>query len=75
MQIWTPTEQPKDEGEFDVHFNPGGKSDPFTVIRLSEQGGSALCMQSVDECDRLIRAATKARELLATAAAREGESK
>ena len=65
MQVWTPSASPRDEGEFHVHLNPG-KSDghPFTVIGLSEDDGTAPCMQTVADCDRLIKAAVEAKRLL-----------
>ena len=63
MQIWTPAEQPHDNGEFAVRFNRGN-GQPFAVITLSVQGNTELCMQSPGDCDRLIKAAAEARSLL-----------
>jgi hypothetical protein len=72
MQIWTP-EPDVGDGEFAVRLNPGEASrNPFAVIDLSEDGGTALVMQSAEECDRLIRAAEAAKQLLT---AGEGEGK
>ena len=63
MQIWTPAEQPHDNGEFAVRFNRGN-GQPFAVITLSVQGNTELCMQSPGDCDRLIKAAAEAKYLL-----------
>lgn len=63
MQVWTPSAQPKDEGEFEVRLNPGdGK--PFAIINLAEYGETALNMQTVADCDRLIKAAALAKSML-----------
>ena len=63
MQIWTPTQQPRQDGEFAVHLNPGN-GEPFAVIALSRDGQSALTMESAADCDRLVRAAVQAKSLL-----------
>ena len=65
MQIWTP-EPTVDDGEFAVRPNPGAPGHrPFAVIDLSESGATALLMHSPADCDRLIRAAQAAKQLLA----------
>lgn len=65
MQVWTPSAQPKDDGEFDVRLNPGTKSGgPFAIIGLSEDGMTALTIESPADCDRLIKAVIQAKSML-----------
>ena len=63
MQIWTPIEQPHDNGEFTVRLNTAGAR-PFAIIRLSEDGETALTMDNPGDCDRLIKAVVRAKDLL-----------
>ena len=63
MQVWTPSTRPRNDGVFAVDLNPGdGK--PFAIISLSEDGTTALVIQSVYDADRLIRAAAEAKDQL-----------
>lgn len=70
MQIWTPSADVRDEGDFHVRLNPApttGK--PFAAVQLSEDHHTQLIVQSVADADRLIRAAIEAKRLLIEAAA------
>ena len=63
MQIWYPGWTVRDDGDYGVTFNSGNEN-PFAIIRLSEDGNTALIVQSPEEADRLIKAAVKAKQLL-----------
>lgn len=63
MQVRTPSAWPRDDGDFTVTHNPG-RGNPFTEITLDEDGLLKLIMTSVDDCDRLIKAAVTSRDLL-----------
>lgn len=63
MQIWYPGPEVRDDGDYAVTRNPG-KSHPFVIITLSDDGRTALIVQSAEEADRLIKAAVKAKRLL-----------
>ena len=73
MQIWAPRPESRDDGEFAVHLNPG-QGEPFVVIELSEDRQTALIIQSIGECDRLLAAVTRAKSLLNTAPPAQGAS-
>lgn len=63
MQVITPGAWPRDDGDFAVDVN-GGKGKPFATIYLDEERRLKLNMQSVDDCDRLMKAAAAAKNLL-----------
>lgn len=63
MQVRTPGAWPRDEGDFAVRGN-GGNGDPFATISLDEDGKLQLVMASPEDCDRLIRAAAAAKDMI-----------
>ena len=52
------------EGELRVVLNPGS-GEPFAVIFLDEYGGEYIAIDSPADADRLIRAADRAKAMLA----------
>jgi hypothetical protein len=64
MQIWYPGPEVRDDGDYAVRPNPGSNGRPFAVITLSEDGQTALVVQSAQEARRLIKAACEALRLL-----------
>jgi len=65
MQIHVPTARPKQNDEFTVYLNQPGQ---FAVISLSDDGLTRIYLESPEDCDRLIRAACDAKNLLRDAA-------
>lgn len=64
MQIWYPGYEIRKDGDFAVTHNSNKGGRPFAVINLSEDGVTALVVQSAKEADRLIAAAVEAKRLL-----------
>jgi hypothetical protein len=63
MQIMERGHYPRSTGDYAVKLNPG-RGVPFAQITLDERGELALNMLSVDDCDRMIKAAAAAKTLL-----------
>jgi hypothetical protein len=63
MQIIERGSYPRSTGDYTVELNPG-RGNPFAQITLDEDGLLALNMLSVDDCDRMIKAAAEAKALL-----------
>lgn len=63
MQIIERGHYPRATGDYTVELNPG-RGRPFAQITLDEDGKLALNMLSVDDCDRMIKAAAAAKALL-----------
>lgn len=61
MRIEIPRPAPRETGDYGVWVTPG-YGDPRGTIHLAENGILDLRDLSADDCDRLIRAACKARE-------------
>lgn len=64
MQINTPYPGVRDDGDYEVRLNTYRPEHPFAIISLSEDHQTGLTIESVDEADRLIKAATEAKRLL-----------
>ena len=71
MQLHTPQPYPKPDGEFEVRFNDYNYDAPFAAIVLSDDYRTRLILESEDDCDRIIKAACKAKDLFR--AARHGK--
>ena len=63
MQIMTRGHYPRDTGDYTVTLNRG-RGNPFAIITLDESGSLQLNMLSVDDCDRMLKAAAAAKALL-----------
>jgi hypothetical protein len=62
MQIHTSSNV--DDGELRVHMNPGS-GDPFGVLCFTRWSGTQVNVESDEDADRLIRAATRIKEMRA----------
>jgi hypothetical protein len=71
MRVHVPAPRPREAGDFPVHANPGSDGKPFAIIRLSEDYQTEICLDSLDDADRLVRAAMLARQMLEAIIARE----
>lgn len=71
MRIHTPTPRPREEGDFGIRVNPGDGDGPFAMIALSEDERTEICLDSLDDADRLVRAAVAAKRMLSAAIARQ----
>jgi hypothetical protein len=69
VEINTPYPRIRNDAEFAVRLNTVRPGRPFVTIDLSEDGRTGLTVESAEEIDRLIRAATEAKRLLAGASA------
>lgn len=64
MQLDTPQPKPRTEGDYRVDVTKG-YGNPTADIILDEKGDLRLQWVSLEDCDRLIKAATEAREKIA----------
>lgn len=62
MQIRTPRAQLRDT-DFGIRLN-GGRGEPFATIELDENYETEIVVESLGDCDRLLRAAAAAKALL-----------
>lgn len=61
MQVKTPHAAPREDGEFTIYGN-GGNGDPWAQINLDERGELGILLESPEECDQLVKAATAAKD-------------
>lgn len=64
MRIHVPSPAARDGGELGVHVNPGRDGEPFAVIELDERGATNICLDSLADAHRLVRAAALALHML-----------